>query len=104
MTPLTEIRQRAKNLVDQLPGESLAEAVEFLEALCREAGQRSLVATSKPEEAALLQIIQRRLSEDDQTRLAYLRYSKREWRHHRGGASGSASLCRSGGASRCRTS
>lgn len=73
MTPLTEIRQRAKNLVDQLPGESLAEAVEFLEALCREAGQRSLVATSKPEEAALLQIIQRRLSEDDQTRLAYLR-------------------------------
>jgi hypothetical protein len=73
MSAPTEIRQRAKNLVDQLPGESLAEAVEFLEALCREAGQRSKVATSKPEEAALLQIIQPRLPEDDQTRLAYLR-------------------------------
>ena len=73
MTAPTEIRQRAKELVDQLPGESLAEAVEFLEALCREAGQGSKVATLKPEEAALLQIIQRRLPEDDQTRLAYLR-------------------------------
>lgn len=73
MTAPTEIRQRAKELVDQLPGESLAEAVEFLEALCREAGQGGKVATSKPEEAALLQIIQRRLPEDDQTRLAYLR-------------------------------
>lgn len=41
--------------------------------MCREAGQGSKVATSKPEEAALVQIIQRRLPEDDQNRLAYLR-------------------------------
>ena len=70
MSAPTEIRQRAKELVDQLSGESLTEAVEFLEALFSEA---SKVAPSKPEEAALVQIIQRRLPEDDQTRLAYLR-------------------------------
>lgn len=33
MTPPTEIRHRAKNLVDQLPGESLAEAVTSVSGL-----------------------------------------------------------------------
>ena len=73
MTTPTEIRQRAKELVDQLPGESLAKALEFLESLCGEANQTSKVAASRQEEEALLQIIQRRLPEDNQIRLAYLR-------------------------------
>ncbi|MBD1805187.1 hypothetical protein H6F98_06955 [Microcoleus sp. FACHB-SPT15] len=73
MTAPTEIRQRAKELVDQLPGESLAKALEFLESLCSEANQTSKVAASRQEEEALLQIIQRRLPQDNQIRLAYLR-------------------------------
>ena len=72
MTAPTEIRQRAKELVDQLPGESLAKALEFLESLCSEANQTSKITASRKEEA-LLQIIQHRLPEDDQVRLAYLR-------------------------------
>jgi hypothetical protein len=73
MTAPTETRQRAKQLVDQLPGESLAKALEFLESLCSEANQASEVTASRQEEEALLQIIQNRLPEDDQIRLAYLR-------------------------------
>ena len=73
MTAPTEIRQRAKELVDQLPGESLAKALEFLESLCCEANQTSEITASRQEEEALLQIIQHRLPEDDQIRLAYLR-------------------------------
>jgi DNA polymerase sigma len=73
MTTPTEIRQRAKELVDQLPGESLAKALEFLESLCSEANQTSEITASRQEEEALLQIIQNRLPEDDQIRLAYLR-------------------------------
>lgn len=72
MTAPTEIRQRAKELVDQLPGASLAKALEFLESLTREANQESEEAL-KLEEEALVQLIQRRLPKDDQTRLAYLR-------------------------------
>lgn len=37
MTAPTEIRERAIALLDQLPGESLERAVEFLEALSHEA-------------------------------------------------------------------
>jgi hypothetical protein len=37
----TEIRKRAIALLEQLPGESLVKAVEFLEALSREALQVS---------------------------------------------------------------
>lgn len=47
-------------------------AVELLEALCCEASQH-IGATSKSQEEVLVQIIQRRLPEDDQTRLTYLR-------------------------------
>jgi hypothetical protein len=60
-------------LVDQLPGECLAKALEFLESLCGQANQTSKVTASRQEEEALLQIIQRRLPEDNQIRLTYLR-------------------------------
>lgn len=73
MTAPTEIRQRAIILVEKLPGETLTRAVEFLEALCREALQGSEIAVSEPKQEALVQIIQRRLPADDQSRLAYLR-------------------------------
>jgi hypothetical protein len=60
----------ANALLEQLPGESLVRAVEFLETLSQESLQRS--ETPLPE-AALLEIIQRRLSSEEQKRLAYLR-------------------------------
>lgn len=68
----TEIRQRAIALLEQLPGESLARAVEFLEILSHEALQES-ETTPEVKETALLETIQRRLSPEDQQRLAYLR-------------------------------
>ncbi|RCJ26233.1 hypothetical protein A6770_26460 [Nostoc minutum NIES-26] len=73
MTAPTEIRNRAIALLEQLPGESLVKAVEFLEALSQEALQVSEAANSQISEAALLQIIQHRLPPEDQDRLAYLR-------------------------------
>ena len=73
MAVSTEIRQRALALLEQLPGESLVKAVEFLEALSHEAFQVSEVPKSEASEAALLQIIQRRLSPEEQERLTDLR-------------------------------
>ncbi len=73
MTAPTEIRQRAIALVEQLPGEFLVKAVEFLEALRREANQVSEATPVTPIEVTLLSIIQRRLPPDDQIRLAELR-------------------------------
>jgi hypothetical protein len=73
MTAPTEIRQRAIALLEQLPGESLVRAVEFLEALSQESWQVSETPLPEAEEAALLEIIQRRLSPEEQERLAYLR-------------------------------
>ena len=75
MTAPTEIRKRAMALVEQLPRESLTKAVEFLEALSHEASEVRESIPAEPQEKALLQIIQRRLSPEDQTRLAYLRDS-----------------------------
>jgi hypothetical protein len=72
MAAPTEIRQRAIALLEQLPGESLVRAVEFLETLYHEALQES-GTTSEVKETALLDIIQRRLPPEDQQRLAYLR-------------------------------
>ncbi len=69
----TEIRKRAIALLEQLPGESLVKAVEFLEALSHEALQVSEAPNPEISEAALLQIIQHRLSPEEQDRLAYLR-------------------------------
>jgi hypothetical protein len=59
-------------LLEQLPGESLARAVKFLEALSHEALQESKT-TPSASETALLEIIQRRLPPEDEKRLAYLR-------------------------------
>ena len=53
MAVSTEIRQRALALLEQLPGESLVKAVEFLEALSHEAFQVSEVPKSEASEAAL---------------------------------------------------
>ncbi|MBD2603910.1 hypothetical protein H6G81_05020 [Scytonema hofmannii FACHB-248] len=69
----TEIRKRAIALLEQLPGESLVKAVEFLEALSHEALQVSEASKPEVSEAALLQIIQHRLSDEEQDRLTYLR-------------------------------
>jgi hypothetical protein len=69
----TEIRQRAIALLEQLPGESLVKAVEFLESLSHQALQVSEIKTYKTRETDLIQIIQRRLSTEQQERLNYLR-------------------------------
>jgi len=73
MTAPTEIRQRAIALLEQLPGESLVKAVEFLESLSHQALQVSETKTYKTRETDLIQIIQRRLSTEQQDRLNYLR-------------------------------
>ncbi|PSB04958.1 hypothetical protein [Merismopedia glauca] len=80
MAAPTEIRPRAiptvscaNALLEQLPGSSLVKVVEFLEALSHEALQVSETQSPQVSEAALLQIIQRRLSPEEQERLAYLR-------------------------------
>lgn len=73
MTTPTEVRQRVIELVDQLPTEMLVEAIDFLEFLSFKTNRRAKVAESKPEEKALLQIIQRRLPPEEQTRLDHLR-------------------------------
>jgi hypothetical protein len=73
MTAQKEIRKRAIALLEQLPGESLVKAVEFLESLSHEALQVSEALKSEASEVALIQIIQRRLSSEEQDRLTYLR-------------------------------
>ncbi|MEA5528863.1 hypothetical protein VB638_04545 [Dolichospermum sp. UHCC 0684] len=73
MTAPTEIRQRAIALLEQLPGESLIKAVEFLESLSHQALQVSETKTSEARETELIQIIQRRFSSEQQDRLNYLR-------------------------------
>ena len=73
MAVATEFRQRAIELLENLPGESLVKAVEFLESLAHTALQASVATDSEVSEAALLAIIQRRLSPEEKTRLAYLR-------------------------------
>jgi hypothetical protein len=73
MAVATEFRQRAIELLENLPGESLVKAVEFLESLAHTALQASAATDLAVSEAALLEIIQRRLSPEEQTRVAYLR-------------------------------
>jgi hypothetical protein len=73
MTAPTEIRQRAIALLEQLPGESLVKAVEFLESLSHQSLQLSETPKTSTNETALLQIIQHRLSPQEQDRLSYLR-------------------------------
>jgi hypothetical protein len=73
MAVATEFRQRAIELLENLPGESLVKAVEFLESLAHTALQASVATDLGVTEAALLAIIQHRLSPEEKTRLAYLR-------------------------------
>ena len=73
MTTPTEIRQRAIELVEELPKEMLFEAVELLESLRAKADRVKEPLLQNPEESALLEIIQRRLSPQDRVRLDYLR-------------------------------
>ena len=73
MAVATEFRQRAIELLENLPGESLVQAVEFLESLAHNALQASVSTDTGVNEAPLLTIIQRRLSPEENTRLAYLR-------------------------------
>ncbi|MFN6563123.1 MAG: hypothetical protein RMY28_025480 [Nostoc sp. ChiSLP01] len=73
MTAPIEIRKRAIALLEQLPGESLVKAVEYLEYLSHEALQLSETPTPQANEAALIEIIQRRLPSQEQKRLNYLR-------------------------------
>jgi hypothetical protein len=81
MAVATEFRQRALaeplrmriELLENLPGESLVQAVEFLESLAHTALQASVANDLGVNEADLLAIIQHRLSPEEKTRLAYLR-------------------------------
>jgi hypothetical protein len=73
MAVATEFRQRAIELLENLPGESLVKAVEFLESLAHTALQASSATDLAVGESSLLEIIQRRLSPEEQARVAYLR-------------------------------
>jgi hypothetical protein len=72
MAPSTDIRQRAKDLVDQLPDSNLQQVVTFLEAL--QTPSSNPEPPSEPE-ANLLATIQWQLAPEEQTRLDYLRQS-----------------------------
>ncbi len=74
----TEIRQRAIELVEKLPQEMLSEAIDFLELLSKKAEQLKEEDELTAEEYTLMQIIQRRLSSEEQKRLDYLR-DQNEW-------------------------
>ncbi|RCJ30473.1 hypothetical protein A6769_33350 [Nostoc punctiforme NIES-2108] len=73
MTVPIEIRKRAIALLEQLPGESLVKAVEFLESLSYEALQGSQTTMPQAGEAGLIEVIQHHLSPEQQDRLTYLR-------------------------------
>ena len=73
MTVAVEFRQRAIALLENLPGESLIKAVEYLETLAHQAVQASATTDLEVGEATLLEIIRHRLTPEEQTRLDYLR-------------------------------
>lgn len=72
--PPTNVRQRAISLIEQLPQNKLEAVVQLLEVLT----EPTVQSTTNIEEARLLEIIQRRLSETEQTRLNELR-DRCEW-------------------------
>ncbi len=72
--PPVDIRQRAISLIEQLPQNKLAAVVQLLEILSEPTSQ----SAANAEEASLLEIIQRRLPETEQTRLNELR-DRCEW-------------------------
>ncbi|MFM7602765.1 MAG: hypothetical protein ACKO7R_16470 [Pseudanabaena sp.] len=72
MTVATENRQKAIQLVEQLPEESLTEVIELLNILHQRASQTKTMPSDNTEEK-LLQIIHRKISKEEQARLDYLR-------------------------------
>lgn len=74
MTTPISIRQKAIALVEQLPEAQFVQAVEWLEALSGEPVLQAEDTLSAAQEAPLLEIIQQRLSPNDQARLGYLRH------------------------------
>ena len=77
MTVLTDNRQKAMQLVEQLPEESLSEVIELLDALHRQISDNKTLNPASSEEK-LLQVIHRKLSQAEQTRLDYLRQQNEE--------------------------
>jgi hypothetical protein len=73
MATPTNMRQHAQDLIERLPGSSLPQVVEFLEDLRHNIDLVYPSLQESPQERALLDIIQRRIPQQDQTRLAYLR-------------------------------
>ncbi|MDZ8226655.1 hypothetical protein [Nostoc sp. ChiVER01] len=74
MTPVTDIRRRAIELIEQLSPEKLSAVVQLLEFL----SEPSQPGTSNDQEVVLLEVIQRHLASDDQKRLQDLR-DRCEW-------------------------
>ena len=72
MTVSIENRQKAIQLVEQLPEESLTEVIELLNSLHERTSQAKPLPSNNSEEK-LLQIIHRKISQEDQDRLDYLR-------------------------------
>lgn len=72
MTVSTENRQKIIQLVEQLPEESLTEVIELLNNLHQRTSQAQPLPSTNSEEK-LLQIIHRKISQEDQDRLDYLR-------------------------------
>ncbi len=72
MTVSIENRQKAIQLVEQLPEESLTEVIELLNSLHERTSQAKPLPSANSEEK-LLQIIHRKISQEDQDRLDYLR-------------------------------
>lgn len=72
MTVSIENRQKAIQLVEQLPEESLTEVIELLNSLHERTSQAKPLPSTTSEEK-LLQIIHRKISQEDQDRLDYLR-------------------------------
>ena len=71
MAILTDNRQIAIRLVEQIPEESLDEVIELLNALHRQTSHEKPL--NQNTEDQLLQIIHRKLLHDEQVRLDYLR-------------------------------
>jgi hypothetical protein len=72
MATLTDNRQRAIQLIEQLPEESLREVLDLLNALPRRASASEIVTHERSEED-LLHVIHRQLLPQEQMRLDYLR-------------------------------
>jgi hypothetical protein len=73
MTTSADMRQYAQELISQLPGSSLPQAVSILEEICRSVNPTPQALPDQQQEQALLQKIQQKLTPAEQTRLAYLR-------------------------------